>query len=272
MRCGALADWYRIRPARPLYRADQHRHRSEKGKDSMIKRGLAFIYFVLLLGIGSVSAFGQNPDSLDLGNLAYSRGQYDIAISEYTRVLSEIGGNRSAAHYNIGVCYQHMERFNEAIEHYRSAIKIREDRYPVASYALGVTLEELGRPAEAKEAFRQAVKAAGGSYPAAAFEIGLLSQQQGDLDEAAHAFRAAMNGSGKNAASCHNNLGIVLALSGDYGQAEGEFMVALKQSRGKLAEARRNLALCKQLYAAPALVAELQASKNMMQAITPAGS
>jgi Flp pilus assembly protein TadD len=80
-----------------------------------------------------------------------------------------------------------------------------------------------------------------------------------------------MNGSGKNAASCHNNLGIVLAMSGDYGQAEREFMVALKQSRGKLTEARQNLALCKQLYAAPALVAALRLSTTRMQPVAPAG-
>jgi len=261
---------YRLARAGVGNRGLETRLPSPRRENVMINRGLASIC-LLLLGIGTGSALAQDADFLYLGNLAYSRGQYDIAIREYTQVLSEIGGNRSAAHYNIGVCYQHMEQFNEAVEHYRSAIQIREGRYPVASYALGVTLEQLGRLAEAKEAFRQAVKSSGGSYIAATFEIGLISMQQGELDEAAVAYHQAMNGSGKNAASCHNNLGIVLALSGDYGQAEREFMVALKQSRGKLAEARQNLALCKQLYAAPALVAALRVSTRGMQLVTLSG-
>lgn len=248
---------------------------SQKGR-SMLRRGVVCLFSLILMVGAGATANGQGRDAADhfqLGNLAYNRGQYQLAITEYQQVLSEIGGNRSAAHYNIGVCYQHMERLNAALDHYKSAIDMREGRYPVASYALGVTLEELGRLEEAKEAFRQAIRASGGSNAAATFEIGLISHAQGDFAAAARAYKEAMIGSvGKNAASCHNNLGIVLAVSGNYREAEHEFMVALKQSHGKLVEAGQNLALCKQLYAAPALLAELRVSNTRMQIIEVAAS
>jgi tetratricopeptide (TPR) repeat protein len=239
----------------------------------MLKNGVLF-FLVFAFGAAAV-AVGQGRDSADhlaFGNLAYLRGQYQLAITEYNQVLSEIGGNRSTAHYNIGVCYQHMERLNEAADHYEAAIEMREGRYPVASYALGVTLEGLGRLEEAKQAFQQAIRASGGSNSAATFEIGLISQAQGDLAAAARAYKDAIPASsGRNAASCHNNLGIVLAISGEYSQAEREFMVAVNQSRGKLVEARRNLALCKQLHDSPGLLASLRVSSVRVLPVPEAG-
>src|SRR6516165_7779984 len=101
----------------------------------MLKWGLVCLFSSILMMAAGAAANGQGRDAEDhfaLGNLAYQRGQYQLAIIEYEHVLTEIGGNRSAAHYNIGVCYQHMEQLNPALDHYKSAIDMREGRYPAA--------------------------------------------------------------------------------------------------------------------------------------------
>ena len=65
--------------------------------------------------------------------------------------------DQSATHYNLGNAYGKLGRYNEAVEAYEKAIRIKPD-YANAHYNLGVAYGKLNRYNEAIEAYKQAIR------------------------------------------------------------------------------------------------------------------
>jgi tetratricopeptide (TPR) repeat protein len=95
-------------------------------------RSLLFL-FVLILSINTAA---QSPHVSKLfgdGTKAANASRYDAALESYRTALSAAeneyvsAGYRAQLHYNIGVCYFHLDRFELAASQFRSAILLKRD-------------------------------------------------------------------------------------------------------------------------------------------------
>ena len=82
----------------------------------------------------------------------YTQAQYQEALDKATTLLKAF--SNSVILYNIvGVVYQNLDKFDEAIEAFKSAISIKPD-YAEAYYNMGNTFQQQRELDEAIEAFK----------------------------------------------------------------------------------------------------------------------
>jgi tetratricopeptide (TPR) repeat protein len=96
-----------------------------------------------------------------MGQLMEQGRDYDAAIEYYMKALLLEPSNSCSwyfIHNNIGCCLNHSERFDEAEEYCREAIRIDSLRYN-AYINLGVSLEAQGRYLDAARSFVNAMNA-----------------------------------------------------------------------------------------------------------------
>lgn len=104
-------------------------------------------------------AFDLNyGSSTAINNLArhYSRRGDAEQAAEYRRALDRVNRANPYYHYVRGSVALEQEYYEEAREHFRRAIRRKEDE-PDFYYALGMTLEELGQSEEGEELKRFAI-------------------------------------------------------------------------------------------------------------------
>jgi tetratricopeptide (TPR) repeat protein len=127
-----------------------------------------------------------------LGRLDYDAGQYASAAKRFEGIV-EADDTFMKAFDNLGLCYEALNKPDEAIAAYRKAIALnRQSKSP--SYwpplNLGTLLRNRGELAEAETLLREAVK-----YDASAakahYQLGALLEQQDHLDHAVVAFKHA---------------------------------------------------------------------------------
>ena len=141
------------------------------------------------------------------------------------------------AHNNIGSALYDQGRFEEAIPHLETALRLKP-HYVDAHNNLGLALWRLGRDQPAIEQFtavlnqRPDVKA----Y----YNLGVVLFNQGKLDQAKECFLATLRLQ-PDSAEAHNNLGNVLGTQGKMEEAGQEFSAAV-QVAPDLVEAQCNLA------------------------------
>lgn len=92
----------------------------------------------------------------NLGVLGYLRGRIDLALTYYQRALASydrMGYVRGLAqtHYNLGMAYRELYRFDEADSHYRNAIRLAEqsgseDVTALAESDRGLLFVDMGDP------------------------------------------------------------------------------------------------------------------------------
>jgi len=93
-------------------------------------------------------------------------------------------------HYNLGVAFVRENRLQEAIEHFREAIRLKPD-YGEAYNNLGVCLGNQGAMKEALQAFEQALKIEGAAADAH-YNIAVTLEKAGQLDQALPHFEKAV--------------------------------------------------------------------------------
>lgn len=104
-----------------------------------------------------------NPDQLFAAAYGdYSRGNYDLAISEFRQYVetyptSEMADN---AQYWIGECYFARKQYNEAIAEFDKVVAnfAKGDKVPAARLKKGMALAELGQPDAARAEFTALIK------------------------------------------------------------------------------------------------------------------
>ena len=104
-----------------------------------------------------------NPDQLFAAAYGdYSRGNYDLAISEFRQYVetyptSEMADN---AQYWIGEAYYAKKQLNEAITEFDKVINIfsKGDKVPAARLKKGMVLMDLGKTEDARAEFQAIIK------------------------------------------------------------------------------------------------------------------
>jgi TolA-binding protein len=113
-----------------------------------------------------------DPDALFGAAVAdHSRGNYDLAISEFKQFVetfptSEMAGR---AQYWLAKCHFEKSRFNEALTEYYNLIRLypKCDRTCLGRFEMGKTLQKLGRHDEADGVFKEMVVKYKGCYETA---------------------------------------------------------------------------------------------------------
>ena len=127
-----------------------------------------------------------------LARLDYDAGQYAVAI----RRLQDVIARQPAftrAHDNLGLCYEALNQTDEAIPHYREAVRLnRIDAGPTGWPALnlGILLRTLGKLEEAEGLFREALTYDRHFAPGY-YQLGALLEERGATTEAVKVLRQA---------------------------------------------------------------------------------
>lgn len=128
--------------------------------------------------------------------------------------------DNDVAHINLGLALFSQGRNEDAIRHYREALRIRPDS-TAALNDLGIALHAAGRDAEAVEQFRLAI-AAGLSSAELQVNYGTALFGTGRIDAAIERFGEALR-LDPNSAEAHRNLANVLSRTGKHAEAIGHF-------------------------------------------------
>jgi len=144
------------------------------------------------------------------------------ALFEHAIAVTE---NNNIAHYNLATSLQSHGRADEAIYHYRQAIKAKPD-YMEAYNNLGAVLESQNKFDEAIYTYQQILK----FNPDNAdiwYNIGNAYQNQGKYAEAAKNYQQALQLK-PGYAEAHNNLGRSLQSLGRVDEAINQYRLALR--------------------------------------------
>ena len=224
-------------------------------------RHLLFVFLLIL----SVNVAAQSPAVSRLFADARDHagaGRFRDALERYKTALflaeNEYAGKgfRSRIHYNVGVCYFHLDRLDEATNHFKRSILL-DTGYTRAHYALGMAQSRKRAWKAATVSFRSAL----GSDPRngeAWFDLAFASLALNDLESAASAFAQSIAFGSRDSALSHNNIGVILAMKGDLARAEARFENAIALSNGRLYEAKRNLEFSRTKRFAPPELTALQ--------------
>ena len=128
----------------------------------------------------------QNPLYLYwLAKLDYDARAYTPAISKLRRVI-ELDPNMMRAYNNLGLCYDSMGRFDEAVQNFARAIELnRRQEQPSAwpPLNLAVSLISLNRLDEAMARLQEALSY-NPKFPQAHYQLGLVLVKEGKFKEA----------------------------------------------------------------------------------------
>jgi Flp pilus assembly protein TadD len=144
-------------------------------------------------------------------------------ITIFTHTIRTTGEN-IYAHYNLGIALASQGRVNEAIYHYREAIRIRPDHFEAYSN-LGNLLSEQGKPDEAVSNYRKALEIRPDDATVR-YNLGTLLAEQGKFNEAIDNFRQTLK-SRPDDAEAYNNLGNTLLATGRLDEAITYYRQAL---------------------------------------------
>ena len=144
-----------------------------------------------------------------------------LTLFEHTRDVTE---NNYVAYTNIGIVFNKQQRWAEAIESFREAVRIRPE-HASAHSELGVALGKTGRTKEAIEHFGRAI----GIYPTAITyaNLGLAYLREGQPDQSVENFRSALR-LNPDYFEAHLNLAIALSRLGRPQEAREHFLAAIQ--------------------------------------------
>jgi Flp pilus assembly protein TadD len=165
---------------------------------------------------------------------------YRSEVSLWTDVVAKRPGN-ARGHHNLGSTLATQGKLDEAIAHYREAIRIRPDfrpDFPEAHNYLGIALARQGKLDEAIAHYSEALRI-NPAYAQAHNNLGAALATQGKLDEAIAHYSEALR-INPAYAEAHNNLGVALATQGKLDEAIAHYSEALRINPA-YAEAHNNL-------------------------------
>jgi tetratricopeptide (TPR) repeat protein len=174
-------------------------------------RPWGFATFSILLGLCVMATRSQLPNWHD-------------GISLFTHIVAVTQENAFAEN-NLGVALSNAGRGNEAVLHYREALRILP-YYEKAHYNLGVELATQGKPAAAAEHFFLLLKYEPGNEQLRN-NLGAVLIQEGRLDAAIEQFRQAIKIK-PDYAKLYLNYAVALQKLGQNGPAGTNFMMALQ--------------------------------------------
>jgi Flp pilus assembly protein TadD len=182
----------------------------------------------------------KNPSSWmahnNLGNVLVNQGKDDEAIEHFRKAL-RIKPDDERAHTNLGSVLARQGKVEEAVAHYDKALQIKPN-LAETYYALGIALEGQGRVDEAVSHFSEAVRIKP-DYAEAHSNLGVLLTGQGRFREATSHFSKAVQVKPEDP-EIHYNLGFTLSRTGKLDEAINHLSRAV-QIAPDHAEARTHL-------------------------------
>jgi tetratricopeptide (TPR) repeat protein len=173
----------------------------------------------------------------DLSGLETETAEYVTQYYSFFQLASDIGLNHNI-HNNLGLAYDKMGRFDEAIDELKAALHLSSD-YVEVHNNLGVTYDKMEMPDKAETELLEAIRM-NPEYLEAHCNLGNIYACCGKLDEALLELEEAQRINPRYA-PLHNSLGNIHALENRESEAINEFMVALDIDP-KYVPARMNLA------------------------------
>ena len=170
----------------------------------------------------ALSVVPNNPGAYKGLGLAYDKlGQYEDAIRAYKEAI-RIRPGFAEARFNLGVTYGKLGRYEEAARCCEEAIKIKPD-YGKAYNNLGFFYGKLGRDAEEIEAYKQSIKI-NPEYAGTYYNLGIAYGKGGRWEEAKKALKEAIKIE-PNYAEAHAMLGTACLATGDRDSALEEYKI-----------------------------------------------
>jgi len=167
----------------------------------------------------------KNTDALYGLGIAYNElKRYDDAVEAYRQAL-RINPEKANTWNNLGIAYKNLNRYNDAIEAFRQALRINPE-YAGALYNLGNAYNKLKRYDDAVEAYRQALRI-NPEYFDAWHGLGTAYGHLKRYYEAIEAFRQALRINPEHVNALYN-LGNAYGLLKRYGEAIEAFHQALR--------------------------------------------
>lgn len=129
-----------------------------------------------------------------LARLDYDGGQYVSAIRRLQAVIAH-NPAFARAHDNLGLCYEALNQTEEAITHYREAVRLNRldtrgaTGWPALNF--GILLRTRGELDEAEQLFREALKY-DHQFAPGYYQLGAVLEQRGRLDDAVKALRQSI--------------------------------------------------------------------------------
>ena len=177
-----------------------------------------------VLTVAERAYFKSSVAHNNLGAVLVKQGELEDAVEHYREAL-RIDPAYAEAHNNLGVALIERGELEAAVEHYREALRINP-AYAEAHYNLGNALVKQGELEEAVGHYREALRI-GPVDAKAHYNLGIVLARKGQLEEAMQHFRQALQ-IDPAYAMAHYNLGIALAIRGELEGAIGRFRQALR--------------------------------------------
>jgi Flp pilus assembly protein TadD len=117
--------------------------------------------------------------------LDYDDGQYAAAVRGFERAI-ELDRRFTKAHDNLGLCYEALGRFEEALTSYGEAVRLNRDQAspsPWPALNMGLLLARLDRRDEAEALLRESVRV-DPRFPQGHYQVGVLLERKGNEEEA----------------------------------------------------------------------------------------
>ncbi len=112
-----------------------------------------FLFILLLVPVTAMAGTGQAEDTFELGNQAYSRGNFPTAARNYQKTAANRGVSASLL-YNLANTYAEMGKTGEAIRAYEQALRLDHNNSDIRSN-LAVIRKENGLYREDRPVWRQ---------------------------------------------------------------------------------------------------------------------
>lgn len=172
-----------------------------------------------------------NPESalawVGAGDCCSNLGRYEEAIQAYKEAIRLKPDY--AAYNNLANTYYELGRYEEAIRAIQQAIRL-EPEHAGGYYNLGNACDELGRYEEAIQAYKKAIRLKP-DYANAHFGLGIANYNSGRYQEAIQAYRQAISLK-PDFAEAHNSLGNVYRELGRYEEAIQAIQQAIRLKPG----------------------------------------
>jgi tetratricopeptide (TPR) repeat protein len=155
-----------------------------------------------------------------LGRLDYDAKAYNEAIAKLTKVV-ELDPTMMRAYDNLGLCYDYLGKYDEAVKHYRRAIELNTKQTPPSAWPhlnLAITLLAQNQVIEAETQLREAIRH-NAQVPQAHYQLGLALEK---LNKPAAAIAALEEAArlDANYAEPHYTLGQLYKKQGDNVKAQ----------------------------------------------------